>query len=537
MENIKNIVFYQLPSSIEPILKSKYWYMVNEFLLLLKQNKKIFDLQKFKKHQLIYKSELNIRKNKWDFIASQILTYEENDIPIFILKYIYNKSLQLYTLLKLEVKKKGVEMEALIQSINSQIEKFVFENNIKYIYSQNELVHLIISFKDLFKERVSLEPTNNSKKGSFIHKFNKKKLITQLARSPFFTGYVQNDIENKQMQDKKLLAIEQLIQKENTLNFYFGKLNSYFKKSEVIVDDDAKLLHGKLFNVFSLEKHLKTAGLGLLSMGNNALGDLLDNKNSYFFPSDNEKFKRKTFDKLQANALLSQTLNNDTIEKINQKFKKLSFIKSVTGVNWKIEDNKLSKVHQEQANKMKSSKAFSFLGSLTGSDEGKSNTVKNNSKNKIIKISSSCLIPLLSNKFNNSTALNTAISLYESQVTEKQPIKKSATAKFSFFKVNETNNKAEELSNQPNNLLLNLIQNNGKNYCTKEMLLNELQKPNGVNLVKEKIFKINRNFPNMSKREISQKTEEILSLLNNLKNKREFYDKEHKKFINIIKNR
>ena len=45
------------------------------------------------------------------------LPYEENEIPIFILKYIY-KSLQLYTLLKLDGKKKGVEIELLIQSIS-----------------------------------------------------------------------------------------------------------------------------------------------------------------------------------------------------------------------------------------------------------------------------------------------------------------------------------------------------------------------------------------------------------------------------------
>lgn len=489
----KNDFFFQIPSSLEPILKSKYWYTVNEFLNFLRLNRKIFEIEKFRKCYSLFSSEINKRKNKWDFIRSLSLIYNGFDIPIIILKYIYAKCKVIFNNLKIESKKRNIDLETAISSINSQIEKFVYENNIKYIYPQNIYVSLIISFKEIFRDKVKDDNINGQKNG-FFQKFNKKKLITQLAKSPFFTGYVQNDIENKEIQEKKIHAIEQLIQKENSLKFYFGKLNTYFKKNNIIVDDDSKLLQGKLFTVYNFDKgdNYNHFGKGL-----NTLSDMLDLNNSYYFPSDNKKFKYKTLNKLQNNVVKSQTLNKEIIEKINKKYQNQSF-------NKMIKDSQKNEINIEEVKQNNNNiSGFSFFNIINKNKE--TSTLKDINLFNNKKTSTDCLIPL--------------VQIHKNENENLFPKKRNK---------NENDKLEEEINN-----FTSSNKNTSKTYCSKEMIINKI-KCNGFDKVKYKFINT-KNFKSLNLRERKNKLEEIDYCLHSIIHRRKFVDIEHKNILNIIK--
>lgn len=548
-----------IPKYIEPVLRGRYWYMVSEYLNMLKQGKKVFDLTKFKANYLNYNSDNNKLKDKWQFLTAAMIRFEECGICIFVLKYLYAKCLKLFTELKSISKKLSLDTDKVVSHQISILEKYIFDNNLKYVYSQAELIQLIMKFKEVFRE-----DKDDSKGKNLLTKFNKKKLITQLAQSPFFNGYVQNDLNNKETAEKKNQAISSLIKKDNSLNFIFGRLNTFFKKNDILIEDETKVVEGKYFTIYSLEKRLKTISAGQYEKGKERLSDLLDKRNSYYFPSDNEKFRSKMFTKISHNASNSQTLSSEVIEKINQKYKKLSFMDMIVKANKqeKSGETTIRKQNLEKMEDRESHKSLCFLNAKKESDSKQSMKNIHKPKTSSKKCSTNALVLLFPKKEDSNTIslkFHQANSTQEGNTASKksEPVGGSV---FSFFNIStEVEPPKSQRSGaspaEPQSIIelpLESICNdkkvsiyssssvNAKSYCLREMLIQQMirydnNNKDGVEELKKKIFRLNKDFTGLSKKQLKNKNDEISDLLYGVKMKRRYLDQEHSNLLHIIK--
>lgn len=535
---------YVIPHFLVQILKGPYWYMINEFIQMIRQDKQVFNLKKFtkaKKEAENYSSQSSKGFSKWKYICDSISNLSEGNLSYLILKVVYNKCLLLINEIKMKARKLKINPDRLIQTAQTKLEKYIYENNVSHLYSKSELIHLTINLKAVFNEKFSIAKPS----GISNRKNSKSKFVSQFARSSFFSGFAKGEEEAKILADKRNKAIDSIIKEENSLNFIFGGLNNYFRKNSILLEDNSKLLEGRMFKIYCIDSKFKIVSHGLADINCERLGDVLEKRNSYYFPSDNEKFRKKMFGKLSQSASKSRTLCADAIDDIKTKFQPKSYLKSLANATLNSEvsesDSKISNIRLDTARSgiakpkkvVVSSLKHNTIGAFTKMSLDRKLNLMNSDKslNAIPSSHPPKTDENIGTKKTNFTFFNTYEAIKEdrednSNSSERMPRK-------------QDNNKLESKSQKMFDLF-NIAQNSSRYFSKKERLIQDIavldhKRMDGIEGVKKKLIKFNKNYISLNKRDKSEQMAEVTAVLKSLKQKREFIDQSHKQMIDLIK--
>lgn len=535
MERIEAYKFIlNIPNYIKSILNSKYWFLFNDIFVCVKNNKKLFNSKKYSKPPYVYNNELKPNQTKWLHITNTSINLSEVDIPIIVVKYLQAKASRFLEELKLISRKQKRELKDVIYYSLMQIEKYVACENIKYRISNQERNRILSKLKDTiidnqhnkshFVQRNSISNSTNKSRVRY-------KLIDHFKRTSFIKGKLNQESENIEYKQRKILEQYNLLAKDCHLSFVFGKLNYLFKKNNIVIDEDCKLLGGKFYNIYSLEKSLKlnnnTLNTTTISCNssssnlinninkiNNKLGEirlaeLLQRKNAFYMPSDNKKYRDKMYFKLACNIKNSELINGNALQEIENKYNKLLRIKEIE--RSKLDKNVFSETSNYSLNKFNFNNLCNLAKStsnihLDGSLYIKSNNISLN--NNLIKKKNNL------NCINNNVMTLENVNNFNSNITAD------------LFNNSKKNKKTSDISNSTNANTNNTVKdvkssasvNNFKRKLTLEK--KKINKKNIVNSCSNNILPLlSPNFKNIdNKYNTPFISENILSSSLNQKN-------------------
>lgn len=521
---------YEIPSYLIPILKGKYWYTVNEFIQMIKDDRQIFNLKKFDKARKdAYNCSIQTNSHsKWKYVSDCVSKHDQANISYITLKILYKKCLFAINELRSKARKNKINLSRLIQVAQLEIEKFIYNNNVKFLYPKNEKLLLVISLKEIFNEKSTLDKPLSNLSSTF------KQLVVTSFNEPTIQSSLRPAIseidEEEKIEDKKNRMIEQVIRKDNSLNFVFGGFSNYFLKNTILLEENSKLLEGKMLKIYCVDSKVKTGNSVQCDLNSESLGDLLGKNNSYFFPKDNKKFRKKMFNKLTKNAINSKTLGKEiSLEQSTSRFNQSNF-----SVNSELYNNESkSKIINIRGEAVKTGATKKIVLSCFNQNDNKMKTNLYNSST-----------------INSSKCLNTISNNYK--LSKELRIRSTKKSKYTFFgscssskRINKEeinsnilpshNNKCENLFD-----LFKISENSTKFFSTKEriiqdMKIHNLKNEDGYDRVKQKFIKLSKSYNSLTKWEKSERLSEIELALNSIKMKREFADQSHKKMISLIK--
>ena len=591
MNPLLNDYFKSYIFRLKEILKSKFWYIPGEFLILMKYNKPLFNQEKFQ----IYKKKQfnNIFAVKSPLTNMYLCAMErlENDIPYLVLKYIYYKIHPIFLDFKRYCLKNNLDLENTINHFKEQLEKFVLEKNVKYFISNSkEFYDKIVLFKEIFyKSKV--------KDASYMKLLKKSKMQNFFSNSFLINASIKK-VNEGDNEGKIKGALESFVLNSLHLNFTSGKFD-YLQKKSTIEVEGAKFLEGKLYTMYSLDNDIVNKGPSD-QKGGTKLVDLLKKKNSFYFPNDNQNFKSKSIQKLWSEAKKNDIFNNE--------LRKRTFKKFSNYYDMKVQEEEEERKRNMNNKVSKSINLFSNLEIKKKINDIKENIIKSKiSTTKFIQISSEKLPELpvtrqsmsvrkhLSVKLVNKkeeeglktlSLLDSISSKKENSISIKDKPRIKHGKHFKFKKLIRRRKKANKNQAASNIIeLLNKVKpqhsckiSYSKNveYCYNEKIFQEISKVNtspppiiikknpvvikklkfnentvpvelkrevnknvtllnGIESYKKKLFGLDRDYKQNNLLEKKIKTDEADNVLKNIVFKRNFRDENHRNFLNIIK--